>query len=67
MARSLSLTDIGKSYLSREFLTSQICLLPPLAKNKILAKISEFTVTMVSNSYAGMYLFKMNTGIDCNC
>ena len=29
---------------SREFLTSQICLLMLFAKNKVLAEISEFTV-----------------------
>ena len=40
---TLALTDIGKSYPSREFFTSQICLLTLFAKIKF-ANISEFTV-----------------------
>ena len=40
---TLSFTDICKSCLSLEFLTSQICLLTLFAK-KTIAKISEFTV-----------------------
>ena len=40
---TLSFTDIRKSYPSREFLASEICLLMLFAK-KILAKISGFTV-----------------------
>ena len=41
---TLSFTDIGKSCLRREFLTSQICLFNAIDENKTLAKISEFTV-----------------------
>ena len=41
---TLSFTDEGKSCHSREFFTSQICLFMPIRENKILAKISEFTV-----------------------
>ena len=41
---TLSFTDIGKSCLSCKLLTLQICLLMLFAKNKILAKISKFTV-----------------------
>ena len=41
---TLSFTDIGKTCLSHEFLMSQLCLLPLYAKNKIIAKSSEFTV-----------------------
>ena len=41
---NLSFTDVGKSCQNREFLTWQICFLTLFAKNKILAKISEFTV-----------------------
>ena len=41
---NLSFIDIGKSCPYREFLKSQICLSTLFAKNKILAKISEFTV-----------------------
>ena len=40
----LSFTDIGKSCPSREFLASQICLLNTIRKNKVLTKISGFTV-----------------------
>ena len=40
---TLSFTDVGKACLSREFLTPQICL-NTIRENKILAKISEFTV-----------------------
>ena len=41
---TLSFTDLGKSCPSREFLISQICMLTLFAKNKILARISGFTV-----------------------
>ena len=42
---TLSFTDAGKSCLSLEFLMSQICLLlNAICKNKIIAKISGFTV-----------------------
>ena len=41
---TLSFTDVGKLCPSREFLTSLICLLTLFAKNKILTRISEFTV-----------------------
>ena len=47
MAKSLSFTDVGKSDPCRKFLMSQIkiiCLLALFRKNKILRKISEFTV-----------------------
>ena len=40
---TLSFTDIGKSSPNCEFLSSQLCLLTLFA-NKILAKISEFSV-----------------------
>ena len=40
---TLSFTDVGKSCPSREFFTSQICL-NTIRENKMLAKISEFTV-----------------------
>ena len=42
---TLSFTDIRKSCPSREFLTSQICLFSAIRQNKILSKISEFTVS----------------------
>ena len=41
---TLSITDIGKSCTSCEFLAPEECLLTLFAKNKILAKISRFTV-----------------------
>ena len=43
---TLSFTDIGKSCPSRDFLMSQICLIA-IRENKILAKISEFTVCFI--------------------
>ena len=44
---TLSFTDAGKSCPSREFLTSQICLLcNALRENKILTKIYGFTVVV---------------------
>ena len=44
MVKSLQFIDVGNSCSSREFLMSQIGLLMLFAKNKILAKIFEFTV-----------------------
>ena len=41
---TLSFADLGKSSPNREFLTSQICL-NTIRENKILAKISGFTVS----------------------
>ena len=41
---TLSLTDIGISRPCHEFSTWQICVIKPIHENKILAKISEFTV-----------------------
>ena len=41
---TLSITDLGKSSTSREFLAPQNCLLTLFAKMKILAKIFGFTV-----------------------
>ena len=41
---TLSITDIGKPIPSHKFLTSQISLFKAIHKNKILRKISEFTV-----------------------
>ena len=41
---TLSFIDVGKSCLSREFFTSLICL-NAVPENKILAKISKFTVS----------------------
>ena len=44
---TLSFTDVGKSYPSREFLKWEKCLLTAInamRQNKILAKNSEFTV-----------------------
>ena len=40
---TLSFTELGKSCLGREFRTSPICF-NTIRENKILAKISEFTV-----------------------
>ena len=42
---TLSFTDIGKSRHFHEFLTSQICF-NTICENKIIAKISEFTVSV---------------------
>ena len=39
----MSFTDVGKSYPSRRFLAWQICF-NAIRENKILTKISEFTV-----------------------
>ena len=47
---TLSFTDIGKSCPSREFLASQICFFNPIRENKIIAKISGFTVHLVLSS-----------------
>ena len=44
--RNGEITDVGKSFDSRDFLTSQICLLTLFAR-KNLAKISKFTVLLV--------------------
>ena len=44
---TLSSTDIRISYSCREFLTSQIRSFNAIRANKILAKISEFTVTII--------------------
>ena len=41
---TLTFIDIGKTWPSPKFLTLQICHLTLFAKNKILVKISEFTV-----------------------
>ena len=41
---NLSFTDVAKPGPSREFLTLQMYLLTLFANNKILGKISEFTV-----------------------
>ena len=41
---TLSFSDVGKSCRGREFCKWQICLLTATRENKILAKISEFTV-----------------------
>ena len=49
---SLSLSDEGKSYRSRDFLRGNTT-----RENKILAKISEFTVSRVS----AMYMFMLFT------
>ena len=43
----LAFIDIGKSCPSHEFLRLQICHLMLFAKNKILAKISGFTVSQI--------------------
>ena len=45
---TLSFIDIGISCLSREFFTSLICL-DAIRENKILAKISESTVYVLTN------------------
>ena len=42
-----SFTDVGKSCPSHLFLTWQICLLTLFHENKILAKVSEFTVSII--------------------
>ena len=44
MAKSLSFTVVGKSCTSGECLTWQISILTLFRENKILTKISEFTV-----------------------
>ena len=44
---TLSITDIGKSCPSRKFLTSQVYL-NAVRENKILAKISGFTVSVLT-------------------
>ena len=41
---TMSLTDVGKSCPGRKFLMSQICFFEAFRENKILSKISEFTV-----------------------
>ena len=41
---TMSFTDIGKSCLTCEFLSSQLCLLMLFAKIKVSRKTSEFTV-----------------------
>ena len=46
---TLSFVDIAKSCPSREFLTPQICFLRLFSENKILAKISEGTVSEQMN------------------
>ena len=40
----LSVTDIGKSYPSRNFLTLKICLFKAIPENFIFEKTSELTV-----------------------
>ena len=51
---TISFTDIDKSWSSREFLTWQICL-GSIHENKILAKISEFTVYSVDGAKIFQY------------
>ena len=46
---TLSTTDIGKSYTSCEIFWLQVCLVNAIRENKILAKISGFTVTGTSH------------------
>ena len=58
---TLSFTDIGKSYPSRDFLMSQICF-NAIRENKILAKISEFTVYHVTGEFSNLrYSFTIKT------
>ena len=47
---TLSFTDVGKSCPNHEFVTLQICF-NPIRENKILAKISEFTVYHVQREH----------------
>ena len=49
---ALVFTDVGKSYFSRELLTSQKCL-GTIQEHKIPSKISEFTVFV--------WIFRVNT------
>ena len=57
---TLSFTDIGKSYLSLNFLTSQICLLTLLAKIKFLRKFPNLQYCLGTNTM----LFFLATFID---
>ena len=50
MAKSLSLTDIVKSCICLEYLTSQDMSFNAIRENKILAKISEFAIDVKVNN-----------------
>ena len=51
MAKSLSFTDIGKSCSSRDFLTSQICLLTLFAKIKFSRKFLNLQYVLYTFSH----------------
>ena len=51
---TLSFTDIVKSCSSCKCLGSQICYLTLFPKNKILAKISGFTILISDKNYLGI-------------
>ena len=55
----MSFTDVGKSRPSREFLTSQICLLT------LFAKISEFIVYCMKNSSTYFVSFDYQSKTNC--